>query len=153
MLTRQAAALLLGLALATSGCGGGDGDEAAQGDPTRTPRDALPSATASAMPTEEKSEVVADQAAVEGYMRDNFTGASWFALITRYEVTSMWVEVETQLFPDSDAQEPGLSICRAVMQAPHENEGFLPVRVVGSNGEKIADNLAFGGVDVCESEV
>lgn len=153
----RSAAIALTVGLLLGGCAGEGTDDRSRAEPSATRTRTASIAAPSDVPTTNAPTTdppLADEPSIRRYMQDNFIDASWYRYIKDYEVTRLWVQVETNLFPDPDAREPGLRICGSVMQAPHGGEGFLPVRVVGSNGEKIADNLGSGGnTKPCEASI
>ncbi len=138
--------LVASLTFTLAGCGGGDDDESqARATPSRTQsseRSLAPSRTPKAQPSEspENDATATAISELEQYLSDNFTGTSWYGHVKEVRpFVGTVVEVQTDLFPDSDAEPIAMSICAGVSSFVFSNDQTVlsGVRVAASTGESL----------------
>lgn len=88
-----------------------------------------------AEPPPRRQAVTVDQADVAAFWNEWYSLASWYSSTA----TPMWdgsaLVANTKLFPDEDAREPSLSICRAMMMYwVARDRDVQPVRVLDQAG-------------------
>lgn len=76
---------------------------------------------------------------IQTSLDSGFAGTSWYPFITGVVVDGDMIRVDTSLYPDSDATDPGRKICQAVSGMILKNTyGIDGVRVYGSTGSRLS---------------
>lgn len=138
--------MTVNVALAVTGCGGGDDESAADARPSPTrsivTERSTPPATVSAQPSEPAGgdATATALADLKLYLKDNFDGTTWYSHITDVRpFGGNAVEIQTDLFPDSDAGPLATSICAGVSSFVFSNDQTVltGVRVAASDGQRL----------------